>query len=351
MTSKERILKALNGEKTDVNPVAIHGWGMYKFWLAGKIKADHSEEAKAWELTGEDVVNVEMNLYNTLRPDWMHLCEAHFEDIKERINAPQNSELLNEVRMLESKTAIDQFLDIIYLNLDQFINSKKFDHVKILNERLGDKVFIALNTEGPIHDICDPHGVLGFENAMIAMLDKPDMFLYLSESMHEKQLNFVRALKAMGCHGYIQSDSYFTPNLVSPELYLKLFYNTQKEFYKKVEEIGLAPILLFWGNVGPLVKYINDFRIRGLMVEESRKNYTLDVGEIRKVLKPDIGIFGNVSGESTLLHGTPDDVRKEVRLQLEKAGKNGGFITCNGTPFAFGTPVENIKAMIDEARK
>jgi len=87
------------------------------------------------------------------------------------------------------------------------------------------------------------------------------------------------------------------------------------------------------------------------MIDESRKNYTLDVGEIKKILGNEIGLFGNVSGEKTLLHGSADDVKKEVIDQIEKAGKNGGFLSCCGPPISFGTPVENVHALIDTAKE
>jgi uroporphyrinogen-III decarboxylase len=64
-----------------------------------------------------------------------------------------------------------------------------------------------------------------------------------------------------------------------------------------------------------------------------------------------MGLFGNVSGEQTLLSGTVQDVRAEVIGQIEVAGKRGGFISSSGTPIAFGTPPENVHALIDTAKE
>jgi len=138
MNSRERILKALGGERTDVNPVAIHGWGLYKFALSGII-SDYREEKKAWNIGGEDLAKIEGNFYETFKPDWMHLSEGpYFDDIKDRINDPGYSDLLAEVRNLESKKAVDEFVDVIYPGVEELENGPKFKHVKILSEQYGD---------------------------------------------------------------------------------------------------------------------------------------------------------------------------------------------------------------------
>jgi uroporphyrinogen-III decarboxylase len=58
-----------------------------------------------------------------------------------------------------------------------------------------------------------------------------------------------------------------------------------------------------------------------------------------------------VSGEHTLLHGTVREVQREVIEQIKKAGMNGGFLSSSGTPIAFGTPAENVKALIETAKQ
>jgi uroporphyrinogen-III decarboxylase len=139
--------------------------------------------------------------------------------------------------------------------------------------------------------------------------------------------------------------------MASPQLYAQRILPLQQSFYTEVEQRGLVPILLAWGWVTPIVRYLGEAGIRGLTVEESRKSFTNDIGEIREELDDHIGLFGNVSGEHTLLHGSAQDVRNEVHAQIEKAGRRGGFISSSGTPIAFGTPPENVHALIDAAKE
>jgi uroporphyrinogen-III decarboxylase len=89
---------------------------------------------------------------------------------------------------------------------------------------------------------------------------------------------------------------------------------------------------------------INSLDMAGLLIEESKKHFVLDPVEIRKMLRPQVCLFGNV--DSTLLkHGTPDQIRAEVSRQL-RAAEIGPFVLANGSPIVCGTPVENLQAYL-----
>jgi hypothetical protein len=350
MTPKQKVVRALNGDKSDTVPAGLHGWGMYKFAFAGKL-SDYSREKEMWKIHGEELARIETDFQETFKPDFIQLAEAFFEQKKEIINSPDCAGMLRAVRKLESKKVIDEFLDRVYLSPDDLGKMGIFDHLRILSDRYGKKYFIMLTTEGPVHDLLDEDGILGFQNGMLQMMDKHALFVYLVEGMFRRQLMYVQTVKNYGAHAYTQSFSYLSTDLVSPEMYLKTLFPIQRDFYREVEQIGLFPILTSWGWITPLVKYLKETNIRGLMVEESRKNFTNDIGEIKRELGESIGLFGNVSGEHTLLTGTVEDVKHEVEEQIKKAGLNGGYLSSSGTPIAFGTPHENVKALIDTAKK
>ena len=52
-----------------------------------------------------------------------------------------------------------------------------------------------------------------------------------------------------------------------------------------------------------------------------------------------------------LIAGTPDDVRKAVRNNIEDGKKAKGFILGPSHSIAFGTKYDNFMAMIDEFEK
>jgi len=351
VNSKERMIKALKGESTDVLPVGLHAWGLYKFQLAGVING-YDEEDKAWSSGGEELADIESNFYQTFKPDFFHLSEGPCVYPKDKMRHPKYKELMEELRRLESKNVIDTFVKECYPDPEEYSKEQRFDHVRILSQKYGDEVFIALHNAAPVNDVFDDKGFLGgFQEAMIASLEKRDMMAYLLYKSYHKQLDYHRALVKYGAHAHITTEAYLSSDLVSPLLYESLLFEAQKNYSRGIKEIGLIPVMCFWGNINPLLKYFKQLDIDGIMVEESRKGYILNAAEIKRELDDKITVFGNISGETTLLHGTIYEVEQETEKQIEELDNKKRFVMCTGAPIAFNTPKENLIAMINTARK
>ncbi len=74
-------------------------------------------------------------------------------------------------------------------------------------------------------------------------------------------------------------------------------------------------------------------------------------GDIQKA-KEDLGGYQCIAGgiqESTLMLGTPDQVREQVRELCETVGKGGGYILSAGCSFPYDAKPENFRAMIETA--
>jgi uroporphyrinogen-III decarboxylase len=66
-------------------------------------------------------------------------------------------------------------------------------------------------------------------------------------------------------------------------------------------------------------------------------------------LERSVCLFGNLDSVYILQMGTPQDVARETRRQMNACAA-GGFIMANGCPLSFGTHPENVRAMIQTAR-
>ena len=109
--------------------------------------------------------------------------------------------------------------------------------------------------------------------------------------------------------------------------------------------MGLIPIVYFLGDICPRIKYIKELGARGLMVEESKKNFRLDIGHIYTQLEQSMTLFGNVDSVDLLQKSDAQTVRREAKRQRKLCDK-GHFILSNGCPVAFDTPEENIRALL-----
>jgi uroporphyrinogen decarboxylase len=76
----------------------------------------------------------------------------------------------------------------------------------------------------------------------------------------------------------------------------------------------------------------------------------MDLNWVKREFGDRIVMYGCVSLQRTLPFGTPDDVRKEVRIIIERYGQNGGLAVAPSNNIEIDTPAENIIAMCETVR-
>jgi len=351
VTSLERMQAVFAGHPTDIPAVAPHGYGFYKFQFAGLAK-DFDDQARCLAMTGRARAEVEFRFYERFQPDWIYLETGPFTRSSDGSRRLADGQLLAALRQLDSEAAIDDFVDAYMPSADEFLDSDIFSHVPDVVERYGRDVFIVLTYSAPSNYIFAPDGLLGFEAGLMALAEKPGMVKYLLERCYAANVEFDRALAQTGVHAHVSGEAYLAADLVSPATYREVFFEAQRYYYAAAAAQGVIPILCFWGDVGPLISDINQLDIGGLMMDESKKGFVLDVGEIRRELRPEIVLFGNLDSVGTLLQGTPRDVTNATLAQLDAAtaANHGPFVTRNGSPFCPDTPPASIDAMISAAR-
>lgn len=279
MNRRKNMLMTLNCKSTEQIPVTPHWWGLYKFELAGYID-DYSSEAAAWAISGDELADVEGVFYEEFKPDMLHLNTGASKIKDSDAVKREKDRILKAVRSVESYSVIDEYVEANYTDKEEVIKSGVFDHVRILSDKYGQECVLMLNEGNPISWILDPDGCVGFENGLIAMLEKPDKMEYLIHRSYEALLPRMVALKEMGADGYIGSETYCSADIMSPKLYHELIFEAQKNFYNELCKIGLIPITYFTGDINPLLDVIKELGVKGLMVEESKKSFSLDIVNI-----------------------------------------------------------------------
>jgi len=348
MNRKENLLRTLNGGNTGHIPVTPHWWGLYKFAHAGLIK-DYSGESEAWSMGGEALARVDVGFYESFQPDMFHLTAGPSALVESDAVRVEKERLIQAVRELESLAVIDEYVEAFYPGKEDILRSGTFDHVGILSCRYGQNALLMLNEGNPVCSVLDPHGCVGFENGLVALMEKPEKMEYLLHKCYAATLPRMEALKQMGGNGYIGSETYCAADLISPQVYRSVIFDAQRDFYRAVEAMGLIPITYFLGDVLPLLSDIRQLGVKALMVEEGKKGIRLDIGEIYRLLEGEVCLFGNLDSVHVLQDGTRDEVVRETRKQLA-ACAHGGFVMANGCPVSFSTPPENISAMIEATR-
>jgi hypothetical protein len=350
MTGKERMLRALNGSTGGAVAATPHWWGVYKFQFAGVARGPEDEE-KGWALQGARLAQVDSCFYETFRPDMLHLTRGAWSAQPgdgERRRAAQ--ELKPAVKELSSKRLIDEYVTATTPSEAEIWNSGIYSHLPILVETYGEQALLVLNDGNPVCGVFENNGPAGdFQDALIATVEQPENLAYLIYKLYEANLVWMRVLKRAGAHGYIGSETCVSADILSPKTFRALILPALRLFYQEVERMGLIPITYFLGDINPLLEDISSMGVKGLMVEESKKGFDLDVTRIRKALDSQVALFGNVDSVYDLLMGRPEQVEAETRRQCSSAAY-GPFILACGSPLCYDTPTENIHAMMRAAR-
>jgi len=366
MNSKERMLAALNCEEPDVVPAAPHWWGVYKFEFFGR------DPRWAWHaLDGFHLAKIDINFYEHFKPDWFHLdggvprsgknyrveekngrlfllekrTGLKREILSDQSLGPVEDEKGNRLR-LETRDDVDRLIEKNRTEYEDLTDDGHTDHVKKIAKKYGDEVLIAVNVGGPTGQIYTE----GFAQGLVAMFRRPHVMKYLIKKAHETHLEVARAYASAGCHAFIASEDRVAADIIPPNMYEQFFFEAQKAYYHAIQKMGIRAISYYCGNVMPILEYLKQLGIDGLLVEESRKNFTIDILKIKETLEGKVCTFGNLDTVSVLWRGSPNDISRAVRDQM-RAASGGGFIAANGSPIAPGTPHKNIDFFIKSVRE
>ena len=72
---------------------------------------------------------------------------------------------------------------------------------------------------------------------------------------------------------------------------------------------------------------------------------------LKRLFGRDLAFCGGVPTQKLLPRGTPRQVRDEVRRLKDELGRDGGYALEPGITLQADVPLENMLAMIDEARR
>lgn len=186
-------------------------------------------------------------------------------------------------------------------------------------------------------------------SARIMGVEKMMRYLIKNRSMVERMLDrietflsgFGKVLFEIGIDGLIIADPVGSSTMVSPKFYKEFVLPFLKRLIGKLS----GPVILHvCGDTQPILPLMVETGARFLSLDQC-----MDLRLARQIIGDRCGIGGNVD-PIILLNGTPEDVRQETLRCLEMGGKKG-YLLMAGCAVPAETPFENLKAMIDVAKR
>jgi uroporphyrinogen decarboxylase len=140
--------------------------------------------------------------------------------------------------------------------------------------------------------------------------------------------------------------------LMSPEMYRRIIKPYHAELIAAVKNGSEAKV--FFHSDGNIYSLIGDLIELGVDLLNPVQVSAGDMGDTAR-LKREFGdrlaFCGAIDTQRVLPHGTPDDVRREVRRRIRDLGPGGGYILAPVHCIQPDVPPENVLAMLAEAQR
>ena len=189
----------------------------------------------------------------------------------------------------------------------------------------------------------------GMQTLLTDYYDYPDEVHALHRAVADTEEKLLeRAFREVKPDGYMISDDLGTQNslMMSPAVFREFI----KPYY--VRTWGLCrdrDVDVWLHTCGNISEIIGDFIACGLNVLHPLQKHTMDWDAVAARWKGQIAFWVGMDVQNTLINGTPEDVRREVRLMRDTFDSpEGGFLYAAGNGIVRGTPLENIEAFLNE---
>jgi len=207
--------------------------------------------------------------------------------------------------------------------------------LSLLRRQYGDDVAIIGKVMGPW---TISYHLAGTQNFLLWAITDPDKVRRYLEALKEVTVRFAKAQFQAGADVVILAD-HATGDLVSPKTYEKFLLSVHQEM---VQRIGGPLILHICGNCADRLRMFVEAGFDGYHFE-----WQVDARAAVRVVNGEISLVGNINNPTTLLRGTPEDVRQQVRYSVA-AGVN---IIAPECAVPLQTPLRNLRAIVEAAQE
>jgi uroporphyrinogen decarboxylase len=138
--------------------------------------------------------------------------------------------------------------------------------------------------------------------------------------------------------------------LISPEMYRRLIKPFHAELLGEIRQRTKAKIFYHSdGNVYPFIGDLIEIGVDLLNPVQVSARCMGDTARLKREFGDRLAFCGAIDTQWVLPHGTPDDVRAEVRRRIRDLAPGGGYILAAVHCIQPDVPPENVCAMFDEA--
>ncbi len=230
---------------------------------------------------------------------------------------------------------------------DRFVAEGRGDLAKRMLKEFGRGLYPYTYVSSPLW-MC--YYLWGFEGMMILIAEKPDLVRRACRHHLAIATDAVRQASALGAEAVWIEEAFM--DMISPAAYESLGVPVMRKLIEQIRSLGMKSIYYYSGNPAGKWEQILSLGMDALALEESKKDFTIDIEEVAERVSGRYTLLGNLDAIGVLQDGSDEQLRAEVARQIAAGRKNGSrFIMSLGSPPTPATPVERVRLYLELARE
>ena len=345
MTGKERFMTALRVEQPDRVP--------HFDMVDPKIMAALTPNGDSL-----DLLNLHLNFVEHMDVDaagsFDKVASWHYEEIDaaKRIKRDQWGAIVrytDQSLPVPMKAAIVSEQELDSYKAPDPDDELRYLHLQLLVERFKGQRAVY----GHVTDVFDivKESLLGDEAYFTAMIKNPELIDRVTEIVLDYNMRFIKNAIETGVDVFfITGDFAMTKGPFASPRHTKRFVTPAlKKQVDLCHSHGIPVMKHTDGNIWPIFDAILDTGIDAIHPLDPFAG--MDLGEVKEAHGDRVCLCGNVNCGQTLSWGSTEDVRREVKECIRKAGPGGGYICTSSNSVHADVKPENYVAMVEAIRE
>ena len=318
LSSKERVLMAMNHEEPDRIPMDYWAWQEVNNNLYERLSLKEYDELL--DYLGVDLRVVRAN-YTGPNDCWNEIIKAKTVEELEKCKVPDPD--------LCDYSYIESFCD-------------KYSHYAIMG-----------GAWSPV--FCTASSFIGMQTLMIKMYEDPDfvkLFLEkITDFFYEQSIRMFESAKGK-MDIFFMGDDYGTQLdlIMSAKMWDEFYAPQLKRLFGLAKDFGLKVMLHSCGSVYKLIPRLIELGMGALDPIQVRAT-DMEPEKLKSSFGDKVTFHGGCDTQHLLPFGTVEEVRTESKKLIEIFGKGGGYIFGPSQEFLPDIPLDNILAMYEVGRK
>jgi len=228
-------------------------------------------------------------------------------------------------------------------NFNDFFPSYHKDIIKAVKRKAGDKISVHSEIFSPWSQFLE---MLNYENALMAIMDDPEKVKAILERLTEGAITLAKLQALEKVDAILISSAFAGAGLISREHYMEFVLPYEKKIISEVKKECDIPIYTHTcGSIGDRLDLMLETSTDGIDTLDPPPLGTVELEEAKKILTGKAFIKGNIDPVFTLLLGSTDQIKKDVKWRINVGKEKGGYILSSACSVAPKTPPQNIELL------